>query len=102
MSKRLNTLVGPQEDDDDPDGAKNPKVPLPELVAEMHGMLAEQKKRAEAEGPVGQRLDGLLDMMGQDRERQAGQQGMVEQVLTILGRQRSDNEMLLRALANGQ
>ena len=102
MSKRLNTLVGPKNESDDPDNPRSPKMPLPEVVAEMHNMLAEQRKRTEDEGPVGQRLDGLLQMMGQDRERQAGQQGMVEQVLSILGRQRNDNEMLLRALANGE
>ena len=102
MSKRLNSLVGSDSASPGPNGEPGERKPgLPDLVSEMHSMLAEQKKRTEDEGPVGQRLDGLLNMMGAEKERQAGQQGMVEQVLTILGRQRNDNEMLLRALANG-
>ncbi|ORX38343.1 hypothetical protein BD324DRAFT_350015 [Kockovaella imperatae] len=98
MSNRLDTLVGSKDDANDPNAPS--KTSLPDLVSEIHNMLADQRKRNEEEGPVGQRLDGLLTMMGQERERQAGQQGMVEEVLTILARQRNDNEMLLRALAN--
>ena len=75
---------------------------MPDLVADMHSMVTEQKKKAEAEGAVGARLDQLLQMMGQEQDRQAGQTGMVEQVLGILDRQRSDNELLLRALATGK
>ena len=71
MTKRLDTLVGP--DGPSPDGV--PTAPgLPDLVADVHSMMSEQKRRNDSEGMVGQRLDALLQMMGQERERQAGQQ----------------------------
>ena len=71
MSKRLTTLVGP--DEPPKDGA--PIEPgLPDLVADMHAMLTDQKRRNEAEGLVGQRLDALLGMMGDERERHQSQQ----------------------------
>jgi len=70
MSKRLNTLVGP-----DPSTDGQPTAPgLPDLVADVHSMMTEQKRRNENEGMVGQRLDSLLQIMGQERERQVGQQ----------------------------
>lgn len=40
----------------------------------MHAMVSEQKRRAESEGMVGQRLDALLQMMGEEKDRHAGQQ----------------------------
>lgn len=46
---------------------------LPELVADMHKIVAEQKRQRESEGPVGARLDSLLKMMGDEKERHAGQ-----------------------------
>lgn len=111
MSKRLTTLVGP----DEPGAAPA----LPDLVADMHSMMSEQKKRNDAEGMVGQRLDALLGMMGDEKERHAWQGSgqslssychednaelhvVVDQVLAIAERQRQDNEMLLRALATGK
>ncbi|KAK8854619.1 hypothetical protein IAR55_003358 [Kwoniella newhampshirensis] len=97
MSKRLTTLVGPGESAVNGDGT--PQAGLPDLVADVHSMMSEQKRRNDSEGMVGQRLDALLRMMGEDKERQANQQGMVEQVLSLLERQRQDNEMLLRAVA---
>ena len=112
MSKRLNNLVGPE-----PSADGQPSGPgLPDLVADVHSMMSEQKQRNDTEGMVGHRLDSLLQMMGQERERQASQQtsesrqpmsihvlrrSAVEHVLSILDRQRNDNEMLLRALATG-
>lgn len=70
MSNRLNTLVGPGPS---ADGQAAPPG-LPDLVADVHSMMSEQKQRNEHEGMVGQRLDSLLQMMGQERERQASQQ----------------------------
>jgi hypothetical protein len=68
----------------------------------MHSMVTEQKRKTEADGAVGARLDALLAMMGQEQERHQGQAGMMDQVINILDRQRADNEMLLRALATGE
>lgn len=69
MNSRLTSLVGEVASED------KPAVPgLPDLVADVHSMLSDQKRRNEAEGMVGQRLDGLLTMMGEERERMAGQQ----------------------------
>ena len=73
MSTRLNTLVGP----DQPSGEEAGPVGLPGLMADVHSMVSEQKKRNEAEGMVGQRLDSLLKMMGEEKERMAGQQSSV-------------------------
>ncbi|KAK4689185.1 hypothetical protein P7C73_g942, partial [Tremellales sp. Uapishka_1] len=83
MNARLTTLMGTEG------------TALPDI----HGMLVEQKMRQEADGMLGHRLDSLLRMMGEDKERQAAQQSTVEHVLGILERQRQDNESLLRALA---
>ncbi len=70
MSKRLNTLVGPEASADG-----QPTAPrLPDLVTDVHCMMTEQNHRNETEGMVGQRLDSLLQLMGQERERQASQQ----------------------------
>jgi hypothetical protein len=44
------------------------------LVSEMHAMVSEQKRRNDSEGLVGQRLDALLQMMGEDKARHAQQQ----------------------------
>lgn len=66
MSKRLDTLVGPESSD----GSQG----LPALVADMHSMLVEQKHRNEVDGMTGQRLDTLVMMMGQDQQRQATQE----------------------------
>lgn len=113
MNTRLTTLVGEVATEE------RPAVPgLPDLVADVHSMMSDQKRRNEAEGMVGQRLDGLLTMMGEERERMAGQQSSgfsltfcslrtpltsaVEHVLQILEKQRQDNEVLLRAVATGQ
>ncbi|RXK42339.1 hypothetical protein M231_00329 [Tremella mesenterica] len=96
MNKRLHILVGP----DEPPAEGQPVEPaLPDLVADMHVMLTDQKRRNEAEGLVGQRLDALLGMMVEEKERQMGHQNVVENVVAVLERQRSENEMLLRALA---
>ncbi|ORY35687.1 hypothetical protein BCR39DRAFT_511504 [Naematelia encephala] len=93
MSKRITTLVGPDDpSEDSPPG-------LPDLVVDVHSMLTEQKRRNDTEGMVGQRLDALLGMMGEERERHAAQASIVDQVLTIVDRQRQDNELLLRAIA---
>lgn len=99
MSKRLTAIVGSDPDAAPADGEKT--IGMPDLVADMHSMITEQKRRLEAEGTATQRLDSLLAMMGQERERQASQMGMVDQVMGVLDRQRSDNEVLLRALATG-
>lgn len=99
MSKRLTAIVGSDPDAPAENGQKT--IGMPDLVADMHSILSDQKQRHETEGSVAQRLDSLLQMMGQDRERQASQQGMVEQVMGIVERQRGDNEVLLRALATG-
>ena len=68
MSKRLITLVGP--DEPPPEGQVHPPG-LPDLVADMHSMISEQKARHDSEGPMGSRLDHLLHMMGEDKERHA-------------------------------
>ncbi|WVQ95137.1 hypothetical protein IAU59_002231 [Kwoniella sp. CBS 9459] len=103
MSKRLNILVGSSGDETNSTASSSldhtTQPGLPDLVADMHSMITEQKARSEAEGLVGQRLDALLGMMGEEKERQAAQQNTVEQVVAVLERQRHDNEMLLRAVA---
>lgn len=76
LNTRLTSLVGPEDahvEGADP-AAPHPPIGLPDLVADMHAMVSEQKRRAEAEGMVGQRLDTLLQMMGAEQERHAGQQ----------------------------
>lgn len=98
MSKRLTAIVG-SDSDSAADGEK--ALGMPDLVADIHSMMTEQQKKLAEEGTATQRLDNLLQMMGAERERMAGQQGMVEQVVGVLDRQRTDNEMLLRALATG-
>ena len=70
MSKRLDTLVGPEPS---ADGQTVPSG-LPDLVADMHSMISDQQRRQESEGMVGPRLDSLLQIMGQEQERQASQQ----------------------------
>jgi hypothetical protein len=70
LGTHLATLVGP---DASPDGTPAPPGLL-ELVADVHAMVSEQKSRTESEGQVGQRLDGLLRLMGEEKERAAGQQ----------------------------
>ncbi|KAK6910862.1 hypothetical protein I203_104897 [Kwoniella mangroviensis CBS 8507] len=103
LSKRLNILVGSSADDTasstSGEGSTTSQPGLPDLVADLHSMMSEQKRRNDSEGMVGQRLDALLGMMGEERERAAGQQNTVEQVVSILERQRQDNELLLRAVA---
>ncbi|WRT68602.1 uncharacterized protein IL334_005580 [Kwoniella shivajii] len=101
LSKRLNILVGSAADENSSSagGDHTGQPGLPDLVADVHSMMSEQKRRNDSEGAVGQRLDALLGMMGEERERAAGQQNTVEQVVSILDRQRQDNEMLLRAVA---
>jgi hypothetical protein len=70
MARRLDTLVG----SDQPNVDGSPPVPgLPGMMADVHAMMAEQKHRNDTEGMVGQRLDALLMMMGEDKERQAAQ-----------------------------
>jgi len=100
MSKRLTAIVGSDPDSTSEDGKK--ALGMPDLVADIHSMMTDNHKRIAEEGTSTQRLDSLLQMMGQERERMAGQQGLVEQVVGVLDRQRSDNEMLLRALATGE
>ena len=100
MSKRLTAIVGSDPDATPAEGEKT--IGMPDLVADMHSMITEQNRRLEAEGTATQRLDALLAMMGQERERQASQMGMVDQVMGVLDRQRNDNEVLLRALATGE
>ncbi|WWC90564.1 uncharacterized protein L201_005500 [Kwoniella dendrophila CBS 6074] len=114
LSKRLNILVGSSADENPSGSSVNGETSsssasvqspnsgqpgLPDLVADLHSMMSEQKRRNDSEGLVGQRLDALLGMMGEERERASGQQNTVEQVVGILERQRQDNEMLLRAVA---
>ena len=99
MSKRLGEVVGP---DKDGSAEGEPTIGMPDLVADIHGMMTEQKEKADKEGAVGARLDALLAMMGEDKERQATQEGLVQQVLAMMDRQRSENETLLRALATGE
>ncbi|WWC63514.1 uncharacterized protein I303_106117 [Kwoniella dejecticola CBS 10117] len=108
LSKRLNILVGSSADGNSSSngdhtsqagGGGGGQPGLPDLVADLHSMMSEQKRRNDSEGAVGQRLDALLGMMGEERERASGQQNTVEQVVSILDRQRHDNEMLLRAVA---
>jgi hypothetical protein len=75
LNTRLTTLVGSDEPPGvDDSGAPLPPIGLPDLVADMHAMVSEQKRRVESEGMVGQRLDTLLQIMGEERERHAGQQ----------------------------
>jgi folate-binding Fe-S cluster repair protein YgfZ len=100
MSKRLTAIVGSDPDNPNENGEKT--IGMPDLVADMHSMMADQKTRQEHEGTVNQRLDSLLQMMAQDHERHASHTGMVEQVISALDRQRGDNEVLMRALATGQ
>ncbi|WWC71362.1 uncharacterized protein I206_105317 [Kwoniella pini CBS 10737] len=106
LSKRLNILVGSSVDENSSltsnsngNGDNQNQPGLPDLVADLHSMMSEQKKRNDSEGSVGQRLDSLLSIMGEERERASVQQNTVEQVVSILERQRNDNEMLLRAVA---
>ena len=69
MSTRLKTLAGEPASDD------RASVPgLPDLVADVHSMMSEQKRLNDEEGRMGQRVDNLLHMMGEERERMAGQQ----------------------------
>lgn len=129
IGTRLGTLVGTEASEaKEGEGTGTEATPgLPQLMADVHAMVSEQKRRNEAEGMVGQRLDGLLKMMGEDRERSGGQQArewgrrfvffvflgvavellsavadvlvVVEQVMGLLERQRQQNEYLLRELA---
>jgi hypothetical protein len=69
MSTRLKTLVG------EPATEERASIPgLPDLVADVHSMMSEQKRRNDEEGMMGQRVDNLLKMMGDERDRMAGQQ----------------------------
>jgi hypothetical protein len=69
MSTRLKTLAG------EPATDEQPSVPgLPDLVADVHSMMSEQKRRNDEEGMMGQRVDNLLKMMADERDRMAGQQ----------------------------
>jgi hypothetical protein len=69
MSTRLKTLAG------EPATDEQPAVPgLPDLVADVHSMMSEQKRRNDEEGMMGQRVDNLLKMMADERDRMAGQQ----------------------------
>ncbi|KAL7422370.1 hypothetical protein Q5752_003016 [Cryptotrichosporon argae] len=99
MSRRLTALVGDDAGASEAghDGALQAQGAG--LIAELHAMVADQKRRMEQEGPMGQRLDALLAMMAEDKERQSAQQNLVEQVIAIVERQRLDNQMLLQALA---
>lgn len=75
LNNRLSTIVGPETSENPEEGKDEPKpIGLPDLVADLHAMVTEQKKRADGEGQVGQRLDMLLQMMGAERERAAIQQ----------------------------
>ena len=69
MSTRLKTLAG------EPATEERASVPgLPDLVADVHSMMSEQKRLNDEEGRMGHRVDNLLQMMGEERERMAGQQ----------------------------
>ena len=82
LNTRLTSLVGPEDGTEgDDSGAPRPPIGLPDLVADMHAMVSEQKRKAEAEGMVGQRLDVLLQMMGAEKERHAGQQNSTSSTL---------------------
>ncbi|WVQ79717.1 hypothetical protein IAT38_001817 [Cryptococcus sp. DSM 104549] len=98
VHKRLDILVGPEP----AAGETVPSTPpggLPALVADAHSMLVEQKRRQEAEGFTGQRLDELVRMMGLDSERAATHETLLQQVLGMVAESRSHNENLLRGLA---
>jgi hypothetical protein len=43
-------------------------------VADVHSMMSEQKRRNDEQGMMGQRVDNLLKMMADERDRMAGQQ----------------------------
>ena len=69
MSSRLKSLAGESATEE------QPSVPgLPDLVADVHSMMSEQKRRNDEEGMMGHRVDNLLKMMGDERDRMAGQQ----------------------------
>lgn len=76
MSTRLKTLAGEPATED------RASVPgLPDLVADVHSMMSEQKRLNDEEGRMGQRVDNLLQMMGEERERMAGQQSSMSSLL---------------------
>lgn len=68
ISKRLSTLCGP---DEPPKEGETAAPGLPDLIAQVHEMAVEQKKRNEQEGLLSHRVDAVLTMMAEDRERQA-------------------------------
>jgi hypothetical protein len=76
IGTRLDTLVGTEASEAKEGNVNGTEATpgLPQLMADVHAMVSEQKRRNETEGMVGQRLDGLLKMMGEDRERSGGQQ----------------------------
>lgn len=47
---------------------------LPVLMTDVHSMMLEQKRRNDEEARMGQRVDNLLQMMAEERERMADQQ----------------------------
>jgi hypothetical protein len=80
MSTRLKTLAGEPATED------QASVPgLPDLVADVHSMMSEQKRRNDEEGRMGQRVDNLLQMMGEERERMAGQQSSMSSLRDTVG-----------------
>ncbi len=66
----------PPRDPNAPEGLPEPIAAqgLPGLVREVHGMAMDQQRRAMEEGMVVQRVDALLAMLGEDRQRSAQQQ----------------------------
>lgn len=89
VSSKINNLVGDAAEGETPTG----------LVAEMHSMLAEQNQQVNAAAVQAQRLDSLLGYMGQDRERNSAQHGMIEQLLSASNQQREDTASMLQAIA---
>jgi hypothetical protein len=128
MSGRLDRLVAEiapgQSASGSQVGGDEPAATLPILLAQMHGMLKEQKERAAADAIASQRVDALISGIAQDRQRQEQQQNgqsvaaylavrpvsdviarcpvATESVMKMLERQRQEHETLLRALATGK
>ncbi|KAL1405808.1 hypothetical protein Q8F55_007485 [Vanrija albida] len=68
-------------------------------LPEMHDMLSDQAMRSAQMDGQAERLDSLVGMMSAERERALANQGIVDSVVAVVEKQRTDNEMLLRALA---
>ncbi|RSH81638.1 uncharacterized protein EHS24_007817 [Apiotrichum porosum] len=90
MSNKINNLLGDPEEEG---GAHTG------FVADMHRMLAEQGEQANAQAVQGQRLDGLLSIMGQDRERHEAQAALLDHALPTMQKQQDDTQHMLTGMA---